>query len=96
MSLKPGYPWWSCRLCGISPRAWFWDHQPVPGRIDFHFRPILPDDVESQLQELTIDEYGEDYCDKDNEKWDQLFYEMCNMDDELCEETEEEEEEEDG
>ena len=49
--------------------------------------------MESQLQELTIHESSNDDCDKEDERWVQLFYEMCNTDDELCEGAEDEEEE---
>lgn len=54
--------------------------------------------MESQLQELNINECDDDECGKEDKKWGQLFYkEMCDMDDdELCQEAKKDEEGEVG
>lgn len=70
--------------------------QPVPGKIDSYFTPILPEDVESPLQEFNINE-----CDDEEERCNEMFYgEMCELEDELCkeevEEGEQSEEDEEG
>ncbi|KAJ5405069.1 hypothetical protein N7465_006353 [Penicillium sp. CMV-2018d] len=60
--------------------------QPIPGKIDSYFRPILPEDVESRLEDLNINE-----CDDDEERCNEMFYqEMRDLDDELCKEEGEE------
>ncbi|KAJ5515818.1 hypothetical protein N7527_007378 [Penicillium freii] len=59
-------------------------------------RPILPEDVESRLQEFNINE-----CDDEEERCNEMIYEeMCELEDELCkeevEEDEQSEEDEEG
>ncbi|CAG8903538.1 unnamed protein product [Penicillium egyptiacum] len=96
------YEKWKCiRHCGITTplserhahAAVFLEEyfrravdQSTTVKIDSYFKPISPQAVESQVQQLNISER-----DDEEEMWIRLFYEemsMCMTDDELSEEDE--------